>query len=103
MLGVTIIFLCWVFLFLILKNQPRFDWRESFLAASVLWASVLVVFTEILSVFNNLNFSGLFICWIAVLAASVFVFLKTYKSNREEIQAGIKHFPPFSVSRWLLY
>lgn len=96
LLGVVIIFLCWVFLFLILRNNPvRFNWRESLLAASVIWALILVLFTEVFSFFRILNFWTLFIAWFALLAALAYIFLKTDTKTRDDLPAVIGALPLF--------
>lgn len=92
-MGITIIFLCWVFLFLMLRNNPmRFDWRESFLAASVFWALILVLSTEIFSIFKILNFRVLLLAWLMVLASLIYLFLRTDKNIDGN---KIRPLPPF--------
>ena len=56
-----------------------FGWRQAFLLASASWALLLVIITELLSLYNGLTIGWLRLAWLGVaagIAVACFVYLK---------------------------
>ena len=87
-------FLLWIFIFISKRRNSHFkdslffdDLRISFLYSSIIWPSVLLAITEILSAVFLLTFFYLFIAWIIVFAVVLLIlFYKIgYKSAYRSI------------------
>ena len=69
------------------------DWRVAFLKAAVLWGSITLLITELLSVFSAIRPAPLALAWILVIATSL------YFIRRHIVEEGIS---PRLVARELL-
>jgi hypothetical protein len=58
------------------REQDNRDWREAFLYAVVVWATLTFTFTELLSLFLSLNALFLALCWGAADLALLILWLR---------------------------
>jgi hypothetical protein len=68
------------------------SWRDAFLASAVIWGTLAVAITELLSLFNAITPSGLFVAWSL---AAVAVYLLGRHVPRMEADAA----PPGNADR----
>ena len=73
--------------------SERQDWRVGFLKAAVLWSSITLLITELLSVFAAIRPTILALAWILVIASSLYVI------RRHIVEEGVS---PLVVARKLL-
>lgn len=88
----------------ILKVQN--NWQDSFFKALVLWGFILTIITEILSLFNSLNYVGFVVGWLLVIAFYVFLISKDswkiYKIYLDNLFTYLLNLSPF-IKFILLY
>jgi hypothetical protein len=58
---------------------PDHDWRESVLAAGILWGVAVALSTEVLGVFHAIGWQTLSLTWLAVFIVSVSIILRNRK------------------------
>lgn len=76
--------LAFLFLTLIVGSQKQ-DWRHGILLSALIWGTVIVLITEVLSILGLLTFTPLFIFWTLVdiiLGVACFQLLKTRPLKR---------------------
>jgi hypothetical protein len=67
------------------------DWREALLVSMLLWSTILVAITEILSLFENLTFQWLAALWSLVAVSSGFMLYR--QLNKKGIGTLFSRFP----------
>ncbi len=66
---------CFVYLFFLTISRPQLlGWKDSFLKSAVVWAGLVVLSTEILSIWHALNFENLVFFWCFLFFGLLFLF-----------------------------
>ena len=75
--GLVIVFAAWLGCVCVCRkwfNSPLADWRFSLIGGSCIWAGVLALLVEILSLFHGLTKPALLIAW-TIVAAAIWIFV----------------------------
>ncbi|MCC7202829.1 MAG: glycosyltransferase family 39 protein [Nitrospirae bacterium] len=68
--------LCFIAIFLVIYRMPdRLDWRSSFILASIVCGVLLVIFTEILSLFHALVYEWVIGLWTLACIAALIILI----------------------------
>ena len=57
--------ICWLLIYLVIWSNQQ-DWRASYLTSVIVWGVMLTGLTEVLSVFQLLNFQSLLLSWLSL-------------------------------------
>jgi hypothetical protein len=77
-------------------NKKSNSWRRAFLSASLIWGLIVVVTTELLSLFTLLAFIPLASCWAAIDIVLLILFIyskEPSKINKKPLMSWLKSFP----------
>ncbi len=91
--------LCFISVYLLIYRSPeRYDWRSSFILASIVWGVLLTVFTEILSLFRVLVFEWVIGLWSLSCLAALILLIRGRSYPRRNIKnSGIPRLPFVSL------
>jgi hypothetical protein len=68
----------WVAAFFVFRQTLLEDWREAAVAAAVVWGVIVLVLTEVLSLFHALAFIPLLVAWGLISGASFGVLIRVF-------------------------
>jgi hypothetical protein len=77
----------WVLTYIILRHI-YYGWRESIIAASIIWGVILTLITEASSTFGILSFFCLIISWGGISLVLLFAYLKIKKRKIKKLTIG---------------
>lgn len=80
-----------VLLFLIFASSKR-SWRDSLLAALIIWGVILTAITELLSLLKLLTFGWLLVLWLAIDIGLIATYWRFYGQNNYLISHFKNHF-----------
>jgi hypothetical protein len=84
-IATSFFFLALLFLFFIFV-QDGYSWRKSILASAPIWGGLLTALTEILSLFQSLNFVGLTTGWLLIDILLLLLYFKKGQSDSLKVQ-----------------
>lgn len=87
---------------LIIFQKTQSNFRESILNTAVLWSVLIVVLTEILSLFNAISFKNLSAFWLVTNIVCIRFFYLTYKKTKFGKLRQIFEHPKLTPSEWIV-
>ena len=81
----------------------RRNWRKAWIDSSLIWGTVVVILSEVLSLFKALNFLGVSLAWLLINTLLAIQFYKIIKKNKKNIRFYRPREWTFSYSLLLIF